>query len=86
MNQNAVISQGKFKEYDIINENTKYEIKCDRWTMISGNIAIEHSCFGKPSGIETTESDFYIYYVLNKNIKENIDFFQQVKKDKYRLF
>ena len=68
LNENAVISQGKFKPYDLITETTKYEIKADRWTMKTGNIAIEYECFGKPSGITTTESDFYIYNVLNKDI------------------
>lgn len=59
------ISTGKFKEYDIINNNIKYEVKCDRLAAKTGNVAIEYECFNKPSGITTTQADYYVYFILN---------------------
>ena len=38
-----------------------FEIKEDFMTGDTGNVAVEFSCRGKPSGIENTESVFYIY-------------------------
>jgi hypothetical protein len=63
--KNPKIMKGKFKAYDIIDEDgTKYEVKSDRWTFKTGNICIEFECNKKPSGISSTESDFYFYYVI----------------------
>jgi len=60
--------EGNFKEYDIevySNEGTKYyEIKADRMTYKTGNIAIEYNCYGKPSGISTTTADYYAYFAV----------------------
>ena len=36
------------------------EVKRDSWVSISGNIAIEYESRGKPSGIATTEADYWI--------------------------
>ena len=42
-------------------DNKKIEIKTERdWWKKTGNIAIEYECNGKPSGIDKTESDFWI--------------------------
>lgn len=63
--------QGKFKDYDLEiisnNINTYYEVKCDRMSFKTGNIAIEYECFDKPSGIESTKADYYGYFILNPN-------------------
>ena len=41
--------------------NSKVEVKTERdWWQKTGNIAIEYECNGKPSGIDKTESDFWI--------------------------
>ena len=36
------------------------EVKRDSWVCKSGNIAIEYESRGKPSGIATTEADYWI--------------------------
>jgi len=58
------------KEYDIMvtqnGENIKYEIKCDRLSNKTGNVCIEITCNGKPSGISSTTSDYWAYFVLKE--------------------
>lgn len=65
---NYVISQGNFKPFDIDvikdDKHIYYEVKCDRLSYKTGNIAIEYECSNKPSGISTTKSDYYIYFVI----------------------
>jgi hypothetical protein len=62
---------GLFKDYDLkININQKsitYEVKADRLTYITNNIAIEYECSKKDSGISTTKSDFYAYFIIKPN-------------------
>lgn len=41
----------------------KIEVKTDRRTIETGNIYIEYWSRGKPSGISTTQSDYYVYKV-----------------------
>ena len=43
--------------------NKKIEVKSERgmW-MKTGNIAIEYQSYGKPSGIEATESDYWFHH------------------------
>lgn len=54
---------GYNKGYDILhNDGTKYEVKADFGSIKSGNFFIEFECSGKPSGITTTESDYYAIY------------------------
>ena len=68
-----VQSTGNFKEYDLklIEEDgtvTLVEVKCDRLAINTGNIAIEYMCNNKPSGISTTKSNYYVYYVIGLDI------------------
>ena len=35
------------------------------WLLKTGNVAIEYECFKKPSGITTTQADYYVYFILN---------------------
>jgi hypothetical protein len=59
------------KNYDltIVKDNiiTKYEVKSDRRAINTLNIAIEFECRNKPSGIMTTESDIYAYFIIKPN-------------------
>jgi len=65
---------GKFKPYDLIcDDKIKYECKCDRLSFKTGNIAIEFKCNNQNSGISSTESDYYAYYII-KN-KSDYDFY-----------
>jgi len=43
-------------------QNKKIEVKSERdvWQK-TGNIAIEYECWGKPSGINATESDYWFH-------------------------
>ena len=43
-------------------QDKKIEVKSERgmW-MRTGNIAIEYECYGKPSGIAATESDYWFH-------------------------
>jgi hypothetical protein len=41
----------------------KIEVKSDRRTCETGNVYIEYWSRGKPSGISTSQSDYYVYKV-----------------------
>lgn len=57
--------KGKFSYYDfIIDDKIKVEVKSDRIAGVSGNFAIEYECRGKPSGINITQADFYLYFII----------------------
>ena len=62
---------GLFKEYDLkIYKNNKairYEVKADRQSYKTNNFAIEYECSKKDSGISTTKSDFYAYFIIKPN-------------------
>ena len=56
---------GCFKPYDFILDGvTKVEVKSDKLTHKTGNIAIEYRCNGKKSGIRSTQADFWVYFVI----------------------
>lgn len=71
------ISEGNFKDYDIRtykkidtkNLYTYYEVKSDKIGYKTGNICIEIKCNGKPSGLSATKADYWIYFVIHKNMK-----------------
>lgn len=44
-------------------QKVKLEVKKDDWAVKSGNIAIEFESRGKPSGIQTTKSDFWCHVI-----------------------
>ena len=58
------LEYGKIRESQVLDmfENAKIEVKSERdiWQK-SGNIAIEYECYGKPSGIKATESDYWFH-------------------------
>lgn len=41
--------------------NKKIEVKSDRITTKTGNVYIEYESRGKPSGIATSEADYWVY-------------------------
>ena len=56
--------------------NKKIEVKSERgmW-MKTGNICIEYQSYGKPSGIETTEADFWFHNLcIGEDIFCTLDF------------
>jgi hypothetical protein len=96
-----LLNKNDDNQYDIkvkhilTNKVVKIEIKEDLACEIYGNIAVEFSCRGNPSGIETTNSDFYFevvhwdehtikYIMIDTN--ELIKFIDESKKtNKYRM-
>ena len=58
------LSFGKGMEEEIVSmfQNKKIEVKSEKGMWIdTGNIAIEYKSYGKPSGIEATESDYWFH-------------------------
>jgi len=67
------------KKYDLLmsykGKSVKYEVKTDFWVgsqKDSGNIVVEFESRGKPSGINVTESDYFVYYFPNAEEVWNI--------------
>ncbi len=58
---------GNFKPYDVKikykDDTYTVEVKADRKTKDTGNMVIEYECNGKPSGITTTEADYWAYFI-----------------------
>ena len=58
------LSYGKVREQKVADmlQDKKIEVKSERdmW-MRTGNIAIEYESYGKPSGINATESDYWFH-------------------------
>ena len=58
------LEYGKVREKMVAEmlQDKKIEVKSERgmW-MRTGNIAIEYECYGKPSGISATESDYWFH-------------------------
>jgi hypothetical protein len=79
------IYEKKLKE---IFGNKKLEVKTERdiWKQ-TGNICIEIECRGKPSGIKTTQSDFWVQiYQENGEISMVLIFRTDVLKKKIDYF
>jgi hypothetical protein len=58
------LEYGKVREQLVADmlQDKKIEVKSERdvWQK-TGNIAIEYECYGKPSGINATESDYWFH-------------------------
>lgn len=60
--------QNNDNRYDLLlDDKIKVEVKADRLSHLTNNIAIEYECFNEPSGISTSEADFYIYFIIKPN-------------------
>lgn len=69
--------KGNFKPYDIKiykdGKKIKYEVKADKLTYKTGNIAIEYQCNNKLSGIATTKAKYWAYFIIKDD--ESYDLF-----------
>jgi len=58
------LEYGKVREKQVADmlQDKKIEVKSERdvWQK-TGNIAIEYECYGKPSGINATEADYWFH-------------------------
>tara|TARA_Y100000361_G_scaffold150813_1_gene167088 strand:- start:1378 stop:1806 length:429 start_codon:yes stop_codon:yes gene_type:complete len=60
----TTLIEGKFKPFDLYvpERDMKVEIKADWKSNETGNIIIELFMFGQPSGLFSTEADFWVIY------------------------
>jgi len=60
---------GLFKGWDFRTNKFKYEVKADRLAHKYGfrTMFIEYECSGQPSGISSTEADYWIYFMVRPN-------------------
>tara|TARA_R100001244_G_scaffold7160_1_gene9336 strand:+ start:226 stop:594 length:369 start_codon:yes stop_codon:yes gene_type:complete len=64
------LKYGQLREKQVhdIFSNKKIEVKTERdWWYKTGNIALEYECNGNPSGINATESDYWIQVLAKGN-------------------
>jgi hypothetical protein len=65
---NLYMSKGYFKEYDFCcvkeGKKTYVEVKSDRLAGKTGNLCIEYEYKGKPSGINASTADYWMYFIL----------------------
>ena len=64
------LKYGQVREKQVSNifANKKIEVKTERdWWEKTGNIALEYECNGKPSGISSTQSDYWIHILAKGN-------------------
>ena len=66
-----IFGQKGEKLVDDIFHNKKIEVKRDSWVGRTGNIAIEYTSRGKPSGIAVTEADYWII-IFSKEYKDKL--------------
>lgn len=63
----VILEFGHTNKYDILalvnGKNFKFEVKEDFTCKRTGNVGMEIKCRGKPSGINVTEADFFIYKI-----------------------
>jgi hypothetical protein len=48
-------------------EEEKIEVKVDRFAYVTGNIAVEYECRGKPSGIAITKASYWCFAIHSAN-------------------
>lgn len=64
--------------YNLIT-NKKIEVKRDKWIGITGNIAIEYESRNKPSGIATSEADYWCF-IFSGNLEDKIFLIIEINK------
>jgi hypothetical protein len=66
----AYIKEGYHKEYDIMipEINQTVEVKKDFKSKHTGNIVIEMEMNNKPSGLQTTTADWWVFHLDEKEV------------------
>jgi hypothetical protein len=77
--------QGENYLLDIL-ETKRIEVKTDRIAHITGNVAVEYRYRGRPSGIATTEADYwaFILYDMTTIIMVPTDKLKAIARQKYK--
>ena len=90
LNGVIILNYNEDKKYDFITSDyLKYEVKCDEYSLKSGNVFIEFYGYDKPSGITTTEADYYIitdtinFYMIEIAKLKELCLLCNIKKTKY---
>lgn len=86
----AYIIDGYCKEWDIYIPELKIgvEVKRDEQYKVTGNFYVEYFCNNKPSGISTTQSEYYfiyldkLYVIETSKLKEKCRSYIDTYKDK----
>ena len=74
-----ILSFGNNSDYDILAEwdghdnPVSFEVKEDFMCELTGNVSLEFESRGKPSGIESTKADWWIYKIHTRH--SGIQFF-----------
>ena len=75
----SILSFNNTNKYDFItSDNITYEVKTEPLSLKTNNFFIEFKGYGKPSGISTTEANYYIfsdtinYYLISTNILKQL--------------
>jgi hypothetical protein len=86
-NELAIYLQPFYKKINVIKEKCKfydiicymendieetYEVKSDRVSIRTGNLAIEYMSRGKESGILITKAKFYAYYIIKNETEYDL--------------
>jgi hypothetical protein len=81
-----IISTCNDNKYDIEasrkNKLVTFEVKADLMSDKTGNYFIEFISFNKPSGINTTQADFYVLYNDNKFNVVSVQLIKEMIEDK----
>lgn len=78
-------NDNKYDIKTISGEDSKtFEVKTDLMCGRTGNFAIEYECRGKPSGIVTTEADYWIYKLDDGFYMTTVEVFKGIiEEEKY---
>lgn len=77
--------QGENYLIDIL-ETKRIEVKTDRIAHITGNVAVEYKYRGRPSGIATTEADYWAFllYDMTTIIMVPTDKLKAIAREKFK--
>lgn len=64
--------EGKVSENELFDILKTVEVKKDYKAHRTGNIAVEFESRGKPSGIATTEAEWWAFILVNKDFEDEI--------------
>lgn len=68
------LTQGRCSTHDL-----KIEVKWDKKSYETGNVAFEYECNGKPSGIKVTESEWWIYRIGNTELQDYVYYIRNTR-------
>lgn len=57
----------KHSAWDFLHNGTSYEVKADRRAKTTGNFAIEYEHSRVPSGVATSQADYWILFCVKAN-------------------